>query len=54
VKGYPFEVGLPDGLPINDVILADQIKSLDWQVREVKKSRNCPIKLYRLLSPKLV
>lgn len=30
VKGYPFEVKLPEGLPVEGVILADQIKNLDW------------------------
>jgi mRNA interferase MazF len=34
VKGYPFEVALPEGLPISGVILADQVKSLDWQARQ--------------------
>ena len=33
VKGYPFEVMLPANLPINGVIISDQIKSLDWKVR---------------------
>ena len=33
VKGYPFEVELPDGLPVAGVILADQVKSLDWRSR---------------------
>ena len=33
VKGYPFEVGIPDGLPVGGVILADQVKSLDWRRR---------------------
>ncbi|MFN7988652.1 MAG: endoribonuclease MazF [Thermoanaerobaculia bacterium] len=33
-KGYPFEVALPSGLPIVGVILADQLRSLDWRVRE--------------------
>lgn len=33
IKGYPFEVILPHGLPISGVILADQIKSLDWYAR---------------------
>ncbi|KAF0107531.1 MAG: mRNA interferase [Anaerolineaceae bacterium] len=37
VKGYPFEVALPGGLPISGVILADQVKSLDWQAREAEK-----------------
>jgi len=32
-KGYAFEVGLPDGLPVQGVILADYIKSADWQGR---------------------
>src|SRR3954451_4617506 len=28
-KGYPFEVRLPDGLPVAGVVGADQVKSLD-------------------------
>lgn len=34
VKGYPFEVAIPPGLPVAGVILADQIKSLDWKSRK--------------------
>ena len=37
IKGYPFEVILPAGLPVSGAILADQIKSLDWQARQVEK-----------------
>ena len=33
VKGYPFEVPLPPGLPVAGVILADQVKSIDRTVR---------------------
>jgi mRNA interferase MazF len=33
VKGYPFEVLIPNGLDVTGVILADQIKSLDWRAR---------------------
>lgn len=33
VKGLPFEVPLPAGLPISGVILSDHIKNLDWQAR---------------------
>jgi len=33
VKGYPFEVRLPAGLPVAGVILADQVKNVDWQAR---------------------
>lgn len=33
-KGYPFEVRIPDGLDISGVVLADQVKSLDWRTRK--------------------
>jgi len=36
VKGYPFEVPLPEGLPVSGVVLSDQVKSLDWRVREAE------------------
>ncbi|MFC2006031.1 endoribonuclease MazF [Chloroflexota bacterium] len=36
IKGYPFEVLLPAGLPIVGAILSDQVKSLDWQARNVE------------------
>ena len=36
VKGYPFEVKIPDGLDISGVILADQVKNLDWKARKAK------------------
>ncbi len=35
-KGYPFEVALPVGLAVSGVILADQVKSLDWKVRKAE------------------
>ena len=35
-KKYPFEVKIPKGFPVSGVILADQIKNLDWQVREAQ------------------
>lgn len=34
VKGYPFEVVIPDGLKAKGAILSDQIKSLDWKARQ--------------------
>ncbi len=33
VKGYPFEVLLPETLAIGGVVLADQVRSLDWRSR---------------------
>lgn len=32
IKGYPFEVGVK-GKKIDGVVLADQVKSLDWRAR---------------------
>lgn len=37
VKGYPFEVPIPEDLPAEGVILADQIRSLDWRVRRAER-----------------
>lgn len=34
IKGYPFEVIIPQDLPIEGAILSDQVKSLDWQSRQ--------------------
>jgi mRNA interferase MazF len=34
VKGYPFEVIIPEGLKAKGAILSDQIKSLDWKARK--------------------
>ena len=36
IKGYPFEVVLPDNLPIAGAVLSDQVKSLDWQARNTE------------------
>jgi mRNA interferase MazF len=35
-KGYPFEVTLPDGLPVTGVVLSDQVKNLDWRARRAE------------------
>lgn len=36
VKGYPFEVALPVRCPIQGVVLADQVRSLDWRARGLR------------------
>ena len=36
IKGYPFEVLIPEGLPVAGAILSDQVKSLDWNARNVE------------------
>jgi mRNA interferase MazF len=37
VKGYPFEVRLPAGLPVQGAVLADQAASLDWRVLRAER-----------------
>jgi Growth inhibitor len=34
IKGYPFEVVIPQDLSSEGAILADQVKSLDWQTMQ--------------------
>jgi mRNA interferase MazF len=36
IKGYPFEVPIPKGLPVTGTILSDQVKSLDWRARNAE------------------
>ena len=42
VKGYPFEVLIPDGLEVSGAILSDQVKSLDWKARKAEFSCKLP------------
>lgn len=42
VKGYPFEVALPEGMGVSGVVLADQVKSLDWRARKAAKIASAP------------
>ncbi len=35
-KGYPWEVVIPPGEHVTGVVLADQMKSLDWQSRRAE------------------
>lgn len=43
VMGYPFEVALPEGGPVQGVVLADQLRSLDWRSREAELIAKAPI-----------
>ncbi len=36
IKGYPFEVNIPSGLKITGAVLSDQVKSLDWKIRDTE------------------
>ena len=34
IKGYPFEVPIPEELKARGAVLSDQVKSLDWRARD--------------------
>ena len=36
IKGYPFEVTILAGSKVGGVVLADQVKSLDWRFRKAE------------------
>lgn len=53
VKGYPFEVGLPDGLKVQGVVLSDQVKNLDWRARKAEFADRAPDPVVRGVLRKL-
>jgi mRNA interferase MazF len=42
IKGYPFEVLLPNGLAVSSVVLADHLKSVDWDQRKAELITKAP------------
>ena len=42
VRGYPFEVALPPTGPVTGVVLADQVRSLDWRARGARFACKAP------------
>lgn len=36
VRNNPYEVLIPDNLPVSGVILVDQIRSMDWRTRNAE------------------
>lgn len=52
-KGYPFEV-LISGPTAEGVVLADEIKCLDWRVRRAKKKGKAPVPVVRETLEKLL
>jgi mRNA interferase MazF len=53
VKGYPFEVVIPDGLEISGAILSDQVKSLDWKARKAEFGGKLPSHTFNEVVQKL-
>jgi mRNA interferase MazF len=52
-KGYPFEVELPDGLPVKGVVLSDHLESTDWEVRQSEWICRAPVEVLERVRAKL-
>jgi mRNA interferase MazF len=53
-KGYPFEVRIPAGMNVSGVVLSDQIKSLDWEVRDAQFICKLPVSTMSEVLKKLI
>ena len=53
-KGYPFDVGLPEGISISGVIQVDQLKSVDWRERQAKLISQAPDEVIQDIQAKLM
>jgi len=53
VKGYPFEVVIPEGLKVTGAILSDQVKSLDWKARGAEFNCELPTGVTKQVLKKL-
>ena len=41
-RGYPFHPAIPDGLGVTGVVMVEQVKSLDFRARSVKRIGPAP------------
>ncbi len=53
-KGYPFEVALPEGCTTRGVVLADQVKSLDWTCRSASFIEKAPEAVYKAVLERIM
>jgi mRNA interferase MazF len=44
-KGYRFEIAIPAGVSVVGVVLADQLKSVDWRARKARFITTLPAHL---------
>lgn len=45
IKGFPFEVRIPDHAGVRGAVLADQVKSLSWEMRRASFVAQAPAAL---------
>ena len=53
VKGYTFEVPLPDKIKTTGVVLADAVKNVDWRARNAKYADTAPPEVMRAVLERL-
>lgn len=53
VKGFPFEVLLPDDFPLQGVVLSDHVRSADWLARKAAFVAAVPDNVLEEVSSKL-
>ncbi len=54
IKGYPFEVVIPDGIEVTGAVLSDQVKCLDWKVRKAELMCTIPSDVIKQVLKKLI
>ncbi|MEN8149864.1 MAG: endoribonuclease MazF [Planctomycetota bacterium] len=54
VKGYPFEVPLPEDLPAEGCVLSDQVKNLDWRARKARPWCRVPPETLRAVTGRIL
>ena len=54
VKGYPFEVELPEGSEVAGAVLCDQLKSLDWKARHASLIGTLPGRSVKEIQAKII
>lgn len=45
VKGFPFEVTIPQAAKVKGVLLSDQVTSVDWRARGARRFDQLPSEL---------
>ncbi|MFQ5709188.1 MAG: type II toxin-antitoxin system PemK/MazF family toxin, partial [bacterium] len=53
IKGYPFEVVMPEGLEVTGAVLSDQVKCLDWKARRAEFMGKLPFRVTKQVLKKL-
>ena len=54
IKGYPFEVTIPQKLKVGGAVLSDQLKSLDWKARRASFVCKAPVQVIEEVKARIV